>query len=61
MKPAHAAVDLEKQRELIAMAHQDLHHFRIKPPWRVDAIRVYLEEPAQAAQMELFKNAFPVA
>jgi|SRR5450432_413018 len=61
VKPAHAAVDREKQRELIAMAHEYLHSMRNLPAWRVDVISVYFEEPARAPQMELFKNAFPVA
>ncbi len=61
VKPAHLAVDHDKQSELIAMAHEYLHHLRKLPPWRVDVISVYFEEPARAPQMELFKNAFPVA
>jgi len=43
------------------MAPEYLHHLRKLPPWRVDVISVYFEEPARQAQMELFKNAFPVA
>jgi hypothetical protein len=43
------------------MAHEYLHHLRTKPRWRVDVISVYFEEPARLPQMELFKNAFPVA
>jgi putative endonuclease len=61
VKPAHAAVDRDKQRELIAMAHEYLHHLRTRPPWRVDVISVYFDEPALPPSMELFKNAFPVA
>jgi putative endonuclease len=61
VKPAHLAVDREKQRELIAVAHEYLHHFRQKPAWRVDVLSVYFEEPARHAHMELFRNAFPVA
>lgn len=60
MKPAHLAVDRDKQRELIGMAHEYLHHLRTKPPWRVDVFSVYFEEPARQPHMELFKNAFPV-
>lgn len=61
VKPAHVAVDREKQRELIAMAHEYLHHLRTKPAWRVDVISVYFEEPMRPPQVELFKNAFPVS
>ena len=48
VKPAHAAVDRDRQRELIAMAHEYLHHLRTKPPWRVDGTSVDFEEPAPA-------------
>jgi len=65
VKPAHAAVDREKRRELIAMAHEYLHHLRTKPAWRLDVISVYIEEPKhppdRAITIELFKNAFPVS
>lgn len=60
VKPAHLAVDREKQRELIAMAREYLHHLRTQPTWRVDILSVYFE-PARSPQMELFKNAFPVS
>jgi putative endonuclease len=60
VKPAHLAVDCDKQSEFIAMAHEYLRHLRKQPPWRVDVISVYFEEPAREGQMELFKNAFPV-
>jgi len=61
VKPAHLAVDRDKQRELIAMAREYLHQLRVKPPWRVDVLSVYFEEPARPPHMELFKNAFPVS
>lgn len=61
VKPAHVAVDREKQRELIAMAHEYLHHLRAKPAWRGDVISVYFEEPTRRPDIEVFKNAFPVA
>jgi putative endonuclease len=69
VKPAHVAVDREKQRELIGMAREYLHHVRGNPPWRVDIVSVYFEGPntgqgvtsATKPQIELFKNAFPVS
>ena len=61
VKPAHVAVDRDKQRELIAMAHEYLHQLRVQPPWRMDVLSVYFEEPGKPAHMELFKNAFPVS
>ncbi len=60
VKPAHLAVDRDKQHELIAMAHEYLHHFPCKPAWRFDVLSVYFEEPGTAPSMELFRNAFPV-
>ena len=35
VKPAHVAVDREKLRELIAMAHEYLHRLRTQPLWRI--------------------------
>ena len=60
VKPAHIAVDRDKQRELIAMAHEYLHHVSKTPAWRFDVISVYFEEPHAGPSMELFRNAFPV-
>jgi putative endonuclease len=61
VKPAHVAVDRDKQRELIAMAREYLHHARGTPPWRVDVISVYFEGRGIQSKIELFKNAFPVS
>ena len=61
VKPAHLAVDRDKQRELIAMAQEYLRLLGKQPRWRMDILSVYFEEPAPQPRMELFKNAFPVA
>jgi len=61
VKPAHLAVDRDKQRELIAMAHEYLHRLRGQPLWRVDVLSVYFEEPRTTPYIELFRNAFPVS
>jgi putative endonuclease len=61
VKPAHVAVDREKQRELIGMAREYLHHVRGNPPWLVDTVSVYFEVSDIQPQIELFKNAFPVS
>jgi putative endonuclease len=61
VKPAHLAVDRDKQRELIGMAYEYLHHLRSRPPWRMDVISVYFEGHHPEPIMELFKNAFPVS
>jgi putative endonuclease len=60
VKPAEAAVDEEKQRDLCRVAREFLRKINGHPPFRFDVISVYLE-PAQPPQIELFKNAFPMA
>lgn len=57
IKPAEAAVDREKRRELTAMARE--YTRRIKPGTsvRFDIVSVYLE-PEQRIAVELFKNAY---
>jgi putative endonuclease len=59
VKPAEAAVDEEKQRDLCRVAREFLRKIKGHPPFRFDVISVYLE-PAQPPQIELFKNAFPM-
>ena len=58
VKPAEAAVDGAKQRELAAMAGEYLHHLRQIPTWRFDIVSVYYEGTAALPEFELFKNAF---
>ena len=60
IKPAEAAVDHEKQRELAGMARDYLRHLRSQPQWRFDVVSVYYERNLRP-QIELFKNAFPVS
>ena len=73
VKPAHLAVDRDKQHELIAMAHEYLHLLSAKPSWRIDILSVYLHkplhkplnappgEPHAPPVIELFRNAFPAS
>lgn len=72
-KPAEAAVDRNKQRELSLVARDFLramppscqpgsHPVRFSrdgPEWRFDVLAVYYERGRPA--FELFQNAFPVA
>jgi putative endonuclease len=60
VKPAEAAVDRDKQYELRGVAREYLRHLPPNLNWRFDVASVYLESPAQEANFELFKNAFPV-
>jgi putative endonuclease len=59
VKPAEAAVDEVKQRDLCRVAREFLRRIKDNPPFRFDVVSVYLE-PAQPPQIELFKNAFPM-
>jgi putative endonuclease len=61
VKPAEAAVDEHKRRELAAMARNFLHRLRRdKPPaCRFDVVSVYFSTGAPP-EITLFKNAFSV-
>ena len=61
MKPAEAAVDREKQRNLIAVAREYLRHMAPACQWRFDVVSVYYEEQSRQPQFEVFQSAFPVA
>lgn len=61
VKPAEAAVDKEKQRELITMAHEYLRHMPRSCQWRFDVVSVYYERHSSQPQFELFQNAFRVS
>jgi putative endonuclease len=61
IKPAEAAVDMSKQRELAAVARQYLRHLPDCRQWRFDVISVYYEGQSACPGFELFQNAFPVA
>ena len=60
-KPAEAAVDRDKQRELYLVAREFL---RLMPPscqWRFDVLAVYYERGQRRPSFELFQNAFSVS
>ncbi len=58
VKPAEAAVDRDKRRELRGMAHEYLRRFPTQTPWRFDVLSVYYEANAESPRFELFRNAF---
>jgi putative endonuclease len=61
VKPAEAAVDFHKKRELAAVAREYLRQFPTAPQWRLDVVSVYyLGHPSQP-QFELFKNSCPMS
>lgn len=61
VKPAEAAVDRDKQRDLAAVARDYLRHAPPSCQWRFDVVTVYYEKQACQPQIELFKNAFSVS
>ena len=61
VKPAEAAVNRHKQRELSLVARDFLRHMPPACPWRFDVLAVYREHGQPGPTFELFQNAFPVA
>ena len=61
VKPAEAAVDEHKRRELALVARRFLWRLKREksPPYRFDIISIYVEKDCPPA-ITLFKNAFPV-
>jgi putative endonuclease len=57
VKPAEAAVDREKQRELSGMAHEYLRRMPQGTPFRFDVVSVYLEPDSQT-EIEVLRNTF---
>jgi putative endonuclease len=60
VKPAEAAVDQEKQRELARVARDVLRHVPPSCQWRFDVISVYYDHRGRPS-FELFQNAFSVS
>jgi putative endonuclease len=60
VKPAEAAVDLAKQRDLRGMAREYLGRVAGTPPHRFDILSIYLLD-GRDPEFTLFKNAFPVS
>jgi len=60
VKPAEAAVDVEKQRDLRGMAHEYLRRVAGNPAIRFDILSIYILDGADP-EFTLFRNAFPVS
>lgn len=56
VKPAEAAVDREKRREVLAVGREYLRHLPPSCPWRLDVISVYYEPGSIQPQIEMFRN-----
>lgn len=61
VKPAEAAVDQDKRRELSRVARQYLRRIASEPPVRFDIASVYYETGATSPEITLFKKAFPMS
>lgn len=60
VKPAEAAVDREKRREIQGVAREYLRRLPADLLHRFDVVSVYFEKLSGPVRIELFKNAFPV-
>jgi len=61
VKPAEAAVDRAKQRELSLVARDFLRQMPPSCQWRFDVLAVYYERGRSRPAFELFQNAFSVS
>jgi putative endonuclease len=61
VKPAQAAVDREKQRQLAAVARDYLRHLPPSCQWRFDVLTVYYDRRFPQPQFQLFQNAFQIS
>jgi putative endonuclease len=60
VKPAEAAVDQNKKRDLSAVAREYLRHLPPDCPCRFDVVSVYYEQAGKPT-FELFRNAFAMS
>ena len=60
VKPAEAAVDLEKQRDLSQVAQEFLRRIGGNPAFRFDVVSIYFEA-GRKPDVHVFRNAFPIA
>jgi putative endonuclease len=61
VKPAEAAVDRDKERELRLVARDFLRQMPAPSQWRFDVLAVYYESASRCYTFELFQNAFSVS
>lgn len=61
VKPAEAAVDRDKQRELWLVARDFLRQMPPSCQWRFDVLAIYYESHRRESTFELFQNAFSVS
>jgi Holliday junction resolvase-like predicted endonuclease len=56
VKPAQAAVDREKRRDVLAVAREYLRHMPAPCPWGLEVVSVDYDPPAGQPQIEVFRN-----
>ncbi len=61
VKPAEAAVDRAKEKDLQRVAHDFMRHMPPTCQWRFDVLAVYYEGHQRQPSFALFQNAFPVS
>jgi len=61
VKPAEAAVDRDKQRDLRLVARDFMRHMPSSCQCRFDIVAVYYDRGLRQPSFELFQNAFSVA
>src|ERR1700675_291676 len=61
VKPAEAAVDRHKQKELSMVARDFLRLMPASSQWRVDVLSVYYDSGRRRPSFALFQNAFSVS
>jgi len=57
VKPAEAAVDRHKRREIAEVAREYLRPLPPSCQWRFDIVTVYYEHQMNRAQIEVFRNS----
>jgi putative endonuclease len=57
IKPAEAAVDRHKRREIASVTREYLRHQPPSCPWRFDIVSVYYERLNSRPQIEVFQNS----
>lgn len=61
VKPAEAAVDRAKRRDLMLVAREYLRLLPEPRPWRFDVVSVYYDHSSRNPAFELFQNVSSIA
>jgi putative endonuclease len=61
VKPAEAAVDRDKKRQIILVSRDYLRHLPLRCQFRFDVLSVYYSHATRQPQFELFQNTHAVS